>query len=259
MTKTVRRPETEIEAGNPWYIEDQFLVQLGSSSPFRAVVEHRWTVFERSLDEWVRSRGGGAPLRLLDAGCGDGINLSFLSRLVSGRGWPTAVVGADYSALRIRRARALVASPLIQGSVTGLAFRARSFDVIICNQVLEHVPDYRAALSEIYRVLSPGGLLMVGVPNEGSSLGILRNHVLQRSILSSTDHVNMFTRKTLLAGLQGANFAVKRIEPEGFFVPHTILHSSLNGARVIKRALDGIAMMFPSCAAGLIAVATRGE
>jgi hypothetical protein len=75
--------------------------------------------------------------------------------------------------------------------------------------------------------------------------------------LSSTDHVNMFTRKSLLERLRQAQFSVMRIEPEGFFVPHTALHFWLNRHRIIKRSLDGIARTFPSCAAGLIAVAIR--
>jgi len=256
MSKEVRRPEAEIDAGNPWYVEDQFRMQLGSS-PFRAVVEHRWQVFERALDEWVQSRGGPPPGRLLDAGCGDGINLSFLTRLIAARRWPTTVVGADYSALRIGRARELNGSRLIQGSVVQLAFQRGSFDVVICNQVLEHVPDYRAAMSELFRVLRRGGLLIAGVPNEGSPLGRLRNGFLQRSILDSTDHVNMFTSHTLRAGLQAAGFEVARIEPEGFFVPHTTAHSLLNASRLVKRALDPVAVVFPGCAAGLIAVASR--
>src|SRR5206468_3134631 len=151
------------------------------------------------------------------AGCGDGINLAFLARLAGARGWNTKVVGADYSALRLGRANSLLVSRLLQGSVTHLAFQDNRFDVVLCNQVLEHVPEYRTALSELHRVLRPGGLLIVGVPNEGSVLGVMRNHVLQRSILTTTDHVNMFTRKSLLERLREAEFSVVRIEPEGFF------------------------------------------
>jgi 2-polyprenyl-3-methyl-5-hydroxy-6-metoxy-1,4-benzoquinol methylase len=251
-----RNPEAEIDAANPWYVEDQFAVQLGSPS-FRAVVEDRWRRFERAIDEWTRLRGGVGPSRLMDAGCGDGVNLSFLARMADRRRWPTTVVGTDYSSLRISRAGTLRAGGLIQSSVTALAVKDATFDVVLCNQVLEHVPDDRSAFVELRRVLRPGGLLIVGVPNEGSRLGTLRNHVLQRSILSSTDHVTMYTKRLLLERLNEVGLNVLRIEPQGFFVPHTVLHAWLTRGRFLRQALDRLAEALPSCAAGLFAFATR--
>ena len=43
------------------------------------------------------------------------------------------------------------------------------FDVIFFNHVLEHIPDDVAALREVRRILKPGGLLVLGVPNEGAA------------------------------------------------------------------------------------------
>ena len=48
--------------------------------------------------------------------------------------------------------------------LTNLTYEAGSFDLLICSHVLEHIPDDRAALSEIYRVLRPGGLALIMVP-----------------------------------------------------------------------------------------------
>lgn len=45
-----------------------------------------------------------------------------------------------------------------------LPFRDNSFDVVLCSEVLEHVPKPRKVLSESYRVLRPGGSLLVCVP-----------------------------------------------------------------------------------------------
>ena len=45
-----------------------------------------------------------------------------------------------------------------------LPFADNSFDKIICSEVLEHVPDYKAVLTEIYRVLKPSGILAASVP-----------------------------------------------------------------------------------------------
>lgn len=48
-----------------------------------------------------------------------------------------------------------------------LPFADRSFDKVICSEVLEHIPDYRKVLQEIYRVLKPQGRLAVSVPRFG--------------------------------------------------------------------------------------------
>tara|TARA_B100000676_G_scaffold172004_1_gene169107 strand:- start:4064 stop:4843 length:780 start_codon:yes stop_codon:yes gene_type:complete len=51
-----------------------------------------------------------------------------------------------------------------QQDLTNLTYAASCFDLLICNHVLEHIPDDRAALSEIHRVLRPGGLALIMVP-----------------------------------------------------------------------------------------------
>jgi hypothetical protein len=48
--------------------------------------------------------------------------------------------------------------------LTGLDLPDASFDLIICNHVLEHIPDDRAAMKEMYRVLVPGGQAVITVP-----------------------------------------------------------------------------------------------
>ena len=53
----------------------------------------------------------------------------------------------------------------VQLDVTDLNFADASFDVVICNHVLEHVPDDRKAMSELHRVLRPGGWAVVMVPD----------------------------------------------------------------------------------------------
>jgi SAM-dependent methyltransferase len=249
-----RDPQAEIAARNPWYVEDQFRIQLGSPA-LRAVVEGRWRLFTSAIDDWMRS-GAPAPSRILDAGCGDGINLSFFARLASARGWSSRIVGADYSPLRLARAGAYGAF-LMRTSISALPFDSGVFDVIVCNHVLEHVPDDQAAMRELRRVVRPGGLVIIGVPNEGSPLGRLRNHVLQRSILRSTDHVNMYTADVLRERLTRADLRIVTIHPDGFFVPHTVLHSWLNRWGPLRHALNTAARCAPTCAAGLLAVSTR--
>lgn len=59
-------------------------------------------------------------------------------------------------------------SPLadITADLTDLPFVDNTFDMLICNHVLEHIPEDRKAMSEIYRVLKPGGMAILQVPYE---------------------------------------------------------------------------------------------
>jgi SAM-dependent methyltransferase len=49
-------------------------------------------------------------------------------------------------------------------SITAMSFDAASFDCILCSEVLEHIPDDEKAISELRRVLRPGGVLLATVP-----------------------------------------------------------------------------------------------
>ena len=57
-------------------------------------------------------------------------------------------------------------SPLadIKGDITNLSFKNNTFDLIICNHVLEHIIDDRTAMNEIYRVLKKDGIGILQVP-----------------------------------------------------------------------------------------------
>ena len=58
---------------------------------------------------------------------------------------------------------------MIAGDITAIPFHDHAFEVILCSHVLEHVPDDRAAMGELRRVLSPGGLLLIQVPVAGGA------------------------------------------------------------------------------------------
>lgn len=56
--------------------------------------------------------------------------------------------------------------------ITDITFEDNSFDLIMCTHVLEHIPDDRKAMRELYRVLKPGGIAFLNVPmsNEPATL-----------------------------------------------------------------------------------------
>jgi SAM-dependent methyltransferase len=107
-------------------------------------------------------------MRVLDAGCGGGRHLCEAFRThdveVAGvdLGWDDLCKARGFLSLmaRERPGRWVVS----QADVTKLPFADASFDIVVCSEVLEHVEESRTAVSELVRVLKPGGDLVVTVP-----------------------------------------------------------------------------------------------
>jgi SAM-dependent methyltransferase len=109
-----------------------------------------------------RHAGPLAKRRVLDCGCGAGDYV----RALLARGADAFGVERDGRKLAARAASGGEAAParITTGDLEALAFPDASFDVALANEVLEHVPDERAALGELRRVLRPGGRLLVLSP-----------------------------------------------------------------------------------------------
>ena len=120
----------------------------------------RWTV--RLAEPLIDVAAFAADGDLLEVGCGTGS----LSRMMAQR-WPERrIVGIDLSEPYIAHARALVAgpSPVFEvGDAATLRFADRSFAGAVAQLVLNFVPDARAALGEMRRVVRPGGVLAAAV------------------------------------------------------------------------------------------------
>lgn len=103
------------------------------------------------------SAPGGGLLRILDYGCGTGGNTSAYASL-------GPVVGIEPDAPAVRLAQARGGAQYCRSSGTQLPFRPGVFDAVVASDVLEHIEDDFAAVSEIARVLRPGGAAIVSVP-----------------------------------------------------------------------------------------------
>lgn len=120
--------------------------------------DHWWYRGRRRVLERVIS-GLDLPQspRILDAGCGSGRNMVELAR----RG---EVKGVELAQTSAALARARGAGEVIEGSVMEMPFAESSFDLAVCLDVIEHLPDDRGAFAELRRVVAPGGALLVTVP-----------------------------------------------------------------------------------------------
>lgn len=105
-------------------------------------------------------RGAG---RVLDIGCGPGV----MAQEILARGWE--YVGRDLAPAMIDEARRRFANDARATFAVGSAEHSdapdRSFDVVVAMGLVEYVADDALALREMHRVLKPGGLLLVSLPN----------------------------------------------------------------------------------------------
>jgi SAM-dependent methyltransferase len=103
----------------------------------------------RIIHEFVPDQG-----RILDIGCGS-------SRIV--QTMPRAV-GMDLVMRKLRWLRE-PGRLLLQGDMNHIPFRSDSFDVVVCSEVIEHIPRDMVRIDELARVLRPGGTLILGTPD----------------------------------------------------------------------------------------------
>lgn len=101
---------------------------------------------------------------VLDVGTGTGVLLPYLLRWVGERG---VVVALDISREMLCQAvqkRFPLNVHLVLGDMHGAGLRGEAFDRVICNAVFPHFEDKERALGEVWRVLRPGGMLVISHP-----------------------------------------------------------------------------------------------
>lgn len=198
------------QANYEWYREEQSPEDL---SPWRHHLKKRRKYVSDSIRREMQRRGRDRSVRLLDLGCGDGTNLTWLSNLTE------SLYGSDYNITRLIRALARMPdSTLFLGDILDYPVVDNFFDVVYFNHVIEHIADDESALATAYRILAPGGLLVLGTPNEGSWWW---QFAYRRApeVLKSTDHVHFYTAETIRKKLEDEGFKVFEVKHMGWGPP----------------------------------------
>lgn len=130
--------------------------------------------------------------RVLDLGCGAGEFTAEIARSAA-----REVIGADVAQAALARARARC--PTVAFSLVPfdgpLPFEDNVFDLVWASEVIEHVADTGQWLSEVRRVLAPGGRLLVTTPSHGRLQLLLRGVEPYSEPLG--DHLHLYTRRSL--------------------------------------------------------------
>ena len=145
-------------------------------------------------------RGLGNLGRVLDVGCGDGRLTAELDA--------AELTAADVSPVALERARGrLSGARLVELEPDApLPFEDGSFDAVVAVETVEHVRDLQLFLSELRRVLVPGGQLALTTPAAGP---------LVRPSDPFSPHLRRFTSRSLRRGLNELGFEIESLRRRG--------------------------------------------
>ena len=141
--------------------------------------------------------------RLLEIGCSHGLYLHRVRAL----GWAVQGIELDEKTARIAREERQL--DVRTGPFAPGLFPPASFDCIAMWQVLEHLPDPMQALRESHRLLRPGGVIMIGVPNTNGLIARIAGNYYYP--LDMPRHFTHFTTHSVRRFLQAAGFVVRDV------------------------------------------------
>src|SRR5699024_2720458 len=109
-------------------------------------------------------------------------------------------------------------SPLadVKADICDLPFQNQSFDVIFCNHVLEHIPDDTKAMQELFRILKPGGMAILQIPQDLNREKTFEDDSItdpkeRAKIFGQYDHVRIYGRD-YFDKLRSISFEVEEVD-----------------------------------------------
>ncbi|MDQ5823953.1 MAG: class I SAM-dependent methyltransferase [Chloroflexota bacterium] len=169
IVPTTSNPELEaslVEAIEPWLQHMKWRADFDTWRERRIWQEDHQEANLRDIRPVLGPRVEGT--RLLDLGAGMGGLSVALLREFGGGGLEVQATDYNPSYAQIARLRAQRYSldlPITVAAGEKLPYAESQFEMVLCMDVLEHVQDVEAVVSEIYRVLKPGGVVLTTVPN----------------------------------------------------------------------------------------------
>jgi 2-polyprenyl-3-methyl-5-hydroxy-6-metoxy-1,4-benzoquinol methylase len=191
-------------------------------------------------------------LKLLDIGSGAGAGAAFIAHVAQ----IETVICVDLSISALEKVKELGFLPLI-ASAEGhkLPFKDESFDIVILDEVIEHLVDTDSIMEEIHRVLAQDGQLLISTPNLASWFNRLAlmfgiqpafsevsfKKVYGRPGADIVGHLRLFTKRALVEFVLENGFRVSKVVG----VPFPVLPNQI-------RLIDQFFANFPSLAGGLV-------
>lgn len=161
-----------------------------------------WFVSRRRLARALIAKYSADAEAVLDLGCGTG---AFLSELRTG----SQRIGLDFSEHAVKFCAERGITGVVQGDAQSLPFSSNHFDLCVSLDTLEHVPEDKLALNELFRVLKPGAIVVINVPAYGWLWGPHDVALMHR---------RRYTVGSLRKVLEDTGFRVKKCSYSVFFM-----------------------------------------
>jgi 2-polyprenyl-3-methyl-5-hydroxy-6-metoxy-1,4-benzoquinol methylase len=178
-----------------------------------------------------RLRASLPPGAMLDVGCGEGFALAWFRE----RDW--SVEGIDYSVAGVSGMNPELLPHVEAGDVFELLEtridRGKRYDLVWLTHVLEHVADPVGLLTALRRLVSPEGVLVVTVPNDGSAYQealLSEGHIDERFWIALPDHLAYFTTESLRRTAEATGWICRDILSD-FPIDLFLLHEGSNYVR----------------------------
>ena len=141
--------------------------------------------------------------KLLDVGA----NIGLLANQAKNKGFE--VEGIEFSKAAVEYGRKTFGIKYYEQDIVSLKLKNDFYDVITMSHVLEHIVDPKKVISELHRILKPGGIMLLAMPNFASlSAKILKS---KWDSVQPEEHIWHFTPNSLTKLLQNQRFIIKKV------------------------------------------------
>lgn len=193
----------KIAYSDEYAIRDPYDVEQYIESDF----EKRRIELTIDLLQEAVSGSQGIP-RILDLGCGKGyITNEMHHKLVLGE-----YTGLDYSITAIEYAHDHFSGiDFAVGDAYDCPYSKAYFDVVVCNNLWEHVPDPLRLLAEVKNLLKPGGHIIISTPSRYRTANLVRILLGRPVVFMSKHHVTEYTVGQVIEQLKYGGFQIRRV------------------------------------------------
>ena len=186
--------EVSLEDRNKYYFYiKKFLKKnfIGTQHEWESHIKNIFSIFEKNLKSFH-------PKNMLDVGCGEGdrtIRIADYFNIPSDK-----IYAVDYNKRHLLECRKRFNATEADLEIDDLPFKSNNFDLVVCNQVLEHLKGYKKAIDDIVRVTNIKGYIVPGIPNLAHLINrfIFLAGIQPMCIRLDGHHVRGFTHKAFV-------------------------------------------------------------